>query len=673
MAGQHGWDGEIAHVRNVAIVAHINAGKTTLTERILFDSGRQRYFGAVDSGTATMDWRPEEQERGISIQAAVTRVPWRDHLIQIVDTPGHVDFVAEVERSLRVVDAAIVVIDGVSGVEPQTETVWRRLDALDLPRLVFVNKLDRPVADLDRTLASIEGRFGVQCALLDLPRRDAAGRLVGAVDLLDPPPPGSADEPAWARARDALFERVADADESLVAAFVADRHPGAASLLDALRRATLDRRAVPVVCGSALHDVGVRRLLDAACRLLPSPRDRGLAELGPDRGRVCGDPAAGLAAFAFAPAPGDGADAQVLVRLFAGSLRPGDRCETARGESVRVLGIAAVHAAELEPIGLARAGEIVALETDPPVVPGDTLRWAGSDLVLEAMHCAAPILASTLEPEHSEHRDALEHAARAVASADPSLRISTDAELGALQVAGMGELHLDVFRERLSRVFRAGLRLGEPRVLRRKVLSTPAVAVAVVERLVAGRLVEARVEVALEPAPERGIVLRWAVSADADPRLTARREELLAELESVVRRGIGDPVPLDDVAIELRSVAAAAWGDGSTALLQDAIALACRRACGAAGPRTQEPQVRFTVEVPAESLGAVLAELRGRGAEIEGLDPRLGWTTVRGAVRLARIVGWATVLRSRTRGQGTFSLLPDGWIDVAVGGGSTPG
>ena len=286
---------DVDRIRNLAIVAHINAGKTTLTERILVVSGRQRSFGEVDSGLAAMDWRREEQERGISIHAAVTQVQWRGFRIQLVDTPGHVDFAAEVNSSLRVADAAIVVIDGVRGVEPQTEAVWRRLDEEGLPRLVFVNKLDRAVADLQASLRSIETRFRVRCVLLDVPRRDADGTLESCVDLLDE----RAGVGACASLpREELLALLGEHDPDLCAAYVEGRIPARDAVRAVLRRVTLARDVVPVLCGSALRDVGVGLLLDAVCQLLPSPRERSGA-VKAALGTACGDRSASAVALVF--------------------------------------------------------------------------------------------------------------------------------------------------------------------------------------------------------------------------------------------------------------------------------------------------------------------------------------------------------------------------------------
>lgn len=642
----------VARLRNFAIVAHINAGKTTLGERILFASGRQRFLGHVESGTATLDWLPEERERGISIGAAVTQVDWAGHRLHIVDTPGHVDFAAEVERSLRAADGAIVVLDGVRGVEPRTEAVWRRLDRLALPRLVFVNKLDRPVAELPRVLAELERRCGCRALPVTWPLHDPAGRLLRCVDLLMAPEETGADRDVAPDRREALFAALGEIDDEILARFVEGRHPGRAVLCRALRTALHARRLVPVFCGSALLGVGVDQLLDGVCELLPSPAECALA--GP------GDALAGLAIGA---AGGSAASASpCLVRIFRGELTEGLHCEDGAGLVHRVTGLFAVHADELEPRSGAVAGEIVAVLAEPPFHAGDTLRALGTSLRLEPLQLASPVIAATLEPEASEELGALRSAAATVAAWDPTLHVDFDSERGELLVAGMGELHLDVFRDRLARSYGPRFSVGAPRVLRREVPGHEAQGTAELRRLVDGADAVAIAEITVIPAPGAGVEIRWGEAA-ADGSGLALRRELNAEVPVLARRGVRAAIPLDDLVIELRRLAVNAPPDAVGPLALEAVSFAFRRACLASDLRSEEPRVSFQVEVPRDSLGPVLAELQARGASIENLDAASTRCIIRGTGRLAALLGWATVLRSRTRGEGQCQLLPAGWVE----------
>lgn len=644
----------VARLRNFAIVAHINAGKTTLGERILFASGRQRFLGHVESGTATLDWLPEERERGISIGAAVTQVDWAGHRLHIVDTPGHVDFAAEVERSLRAADGAVVVLDGVRGVEARTEAVWRRLDRLALPRLVFVNKLDRPVAELPRVLAELERRCGCRALPVTWPLHDEAGRLVRCVDLRQAPESAGPDLAVAPDRREALFAALGELDDEVLARYVEGRHPGRAELTRALRMALRGEGIVPVFCGSALLGLGVDQLLDAVCELLPSPAER--------------DPAApglglGLAGLAIGPVGGvSSREPACLVRLFRGELAAGDRCEDGMGLVHGVTGLFAVHADELEATPGAVAGEIVAVLADPPFHAGDTLRAIGTAVRLEPLQLASPVIATTLEPETSADLGALRSAAASVAELDPTLHVHFDPERGELLVAGMGELHLDVFKDRLARSHGPRFSVGAPRVLRREVPGHDAQGEAELRRHVNGIEATASAEIVVLAAAGAGVEVRWAVAA-VDDRELALRRELNTELAALARRGVRAAIPLDDLVIEVHRLEVGAPDDAVGPLALEAASLAFRRASLASDLRREEPRVSFQVDVPRESLGPVLADLQARGASIENLDAASTRSIVRGTGRLAALLGWATALRSRTKGEGHCQLLPAGWVE----------
>ncbi|MEY2980104.1 MAG: hypothetical protein RL562_331 [Planctomycetota bacterium] len=637
-------------LRNIGIVAHINAGKTTLTERVLFDTGRQRHLGDVDSGTATTDWRREEQERGISIEAAVTNVTWRGFRIQVVDTPGHVDFAAEVERTLRVLDGAVVVIDGVRGVEPQTEAVWRLLDRLGIPRIVFINKLDRPTADFARAVDSVRERLGAALVPVVIPRIGPDGALAGLVDAIGgrsmawegaPPEPEQVESVVAA-----TLDRLGEFDDELLARFVetgdvpeADRHA-------ALARATSARRLVPVFAGSALRNRGIEPLLDGVCRYLPSPAQRPLpAGVGE-----------GSLAFVFKHAVGPDGD-HVWVRVLRDRLRVGARYRVGSDREIVIRELATVHAETLEPVVEAGVGAIVAAVADQPLRTGATIRGDGQEHELEPIHFSEPVLAVRLEPRAAEELPELVERAAALAAADPTLVVRLDPASGQLEVAGMGELHLDVFRARLERRLGRPVRASALTVRFAGTVVEPAQGEAEVERSLGGHRVRARAQASVEAAPGRGIVRRWAVP-------TALGEGVRAEVDRALR-GFMVPVGEEDVeptdlVLEIRALSGEGDEQMLSPLLGEAAVLALRRAVHAGGAKRLEPWVRFLVEAPLELRSPVLADLRARGAQVEEVQATLAAAQIRGIVPLRRILGYATPLRSMTRGAGVFEIQPIG-------------
>jgi elongation factor G len=651
--------------RNIGIVAHINAGKTTLTERILFDTGRQRHCGDVDSGTATTDWQREEQERGISIEAAVTDVHWRGYRIQLVDTPGHVDFAAEVERVLRVLDGAVVVVDGVRGVEPQTEAVWQLLDRVAVPRLIFVNKLDRSSADFGRVLRSIDDQLGARPVPLVMPVRGTDGGLAGLVDAV------GGRRAVWAEVApvgpefDDLIARTVDCcgdlDDELLATFVSEGGVDEAEIHAALRRIARSRAAVPVFAGSALNNRGIEPLLDGICRYLPSPLDR-LATLLPDQRP--GEEEAALA-FVFKTAVGP-QRVLALARVFRGQIRPGMPLETGEAAPLRLRGLWKVHADDFTPLESAGPGAIVALSTDLLLRTGETLRAPSTAVRLEPIRFSEPVLASRVEPRAAADAAALIEAARELAVGDPTLRVEIDETSGALLVAGMGELHLDVFRDRLQRTFGETVHFGAPGVLCYETVAGPGVGTADCERAVGAARIRAHARVLVEPAPGQGVRFRWAVPGDVADVV---RDELLTELSGLAAGGFHAAVPARDIALEVVEASSDGPAQMARPLLAEAVGLAVRRAVEDAGPVRLEPTARLLVSVPHESLGSVLAELRSRGARIEEVLPGAEVTEVRGTVLLRRMLGYATPLRSMSRGRGTFELVPAGLEPADEGAG----
>ncbi|MGE3172901.1 MAG: GTP-binding protein [Planctomycetota bacterium] len=663
----------VEHLRTLGIVAHIDAGKTTLTERILFDTGRQRFLGEVDDGTATMDWMRQEQERGISIVAAATRVSWGDHELQIVDTPGHVDFTFEVERCLRVLDAVVVVLDATRGVESQTQTVWRQADRWRCARLVLVNKMDRVGADYAAALAALAQRFDCRPVPVTVPLFDERGAFAG----LGEPVAGTAvwfhgemPDRLQARfaaelraARDQVVEACADFDDSILADFVAGRGVDAERLRRALRVGCIRGGLVPVLAGSALHGHGVDLLLDAMCDLLPSPIDRdrtGLEAAFPPARQQ--DPPCALV---FKVEHQDD-EVRNYVRVFAGALAPGDEVVCARtGATLRVPELWTMHASHHEAVDAAGPGAIVVLAGALDVQTGDTLHAPGHRRVLPMPAFPPPVLAAVFEPATQEAEQPLLRALCELLVDDPTLQVDRDAETGLPLVLAMGELHLEItaarLRERIGPVFA----MSPPRVARRVTVRVAGVGEAtVVTPGTPAR--EARAVVAVEPGedPERVVVDVGPLGAH--PLAPVLR----AQLEELARSGGPFGSPAAGLRIEVRGVAVDAAGAGGgpaaggsdEALLHQAIGVALDKALAVAGREELEPGVEFAVRCPDEHRSAVLADLLARGATMRQISSGQLGALLQGRGRLRSFLGYATRLRSLTRGMGEVQLLPRGLV-----------
>jgi elongation factor G len=663
-------------IRNIGIVAHINAGKTTLTERILYDTGKQRFMGEVDEGTATMDYLSEEQRRGISIAAAVTSVVWRDLRFNLIDTPGHIDFTAEVERSLRVLDAVVVVVDGVRGVESQTEAVWKQAARRGVPRLVFVNKLDRPTADFSKCLASLEQRLRCRPVPVVVPVLQDS-EFCGLLDVLTGEQkawrPGGQPVPTVEEARARAYEACAELDDAIMEAFVLERETDPARVRRALREGTMTGRIIPVLAGSALHNRGVDWLLDAIGHYLPSPADLPpVVSLEPGDGAPAtrrprtDEPMCGLVFRVFRE---DGA-LFLAVRLYSGQVRAGARVIARNlGAELAVVRVWRMHAEHREPLLSLGPGEIAVLEvqavgvdgagappTPPSIASGETLHAPGHPFRLEPLEFPEPVLSAAIEPRAADHRDAVEQAAAELAGEDPTLRVFRDLDTGALTVVGMGELHLEVFGSRLRERVGDRFRLGAPTVAVRETVRGPGEA----QGAWHARGVRAEVTVRLEPAPGTGPAVvedegRGNVGGSA-------RRDLLDALSARAASGLSHPWPAHDVRIRLVE----AGGDGAPAEVEAALLMALgvavRRAMVEAGSALLEPEMSFEVACPHDSLSAVLADLRGKAADIGQVTAHADASVVVGRVALEPMLGYSTRLRSLTRGLGTFQLSPAGFV-----------
>lgn len=669
----------LSHVRNIGIAAHVDAGKTTLTERILFYTGASHKIGEVHDGAAHMDWMTEEQDHGITITAAVTQAPWREHLLQVVDTPGHVDFTIEVERSMRVLDGVILVLDGVRGVEPQTETVWRQRSRFGLPVLFFVNKMDRPGADYVRVLEDIGERLGVepvpvtvpipeQHAVVDLLHRQLLrfGGEQGEQIHAEPCP-----EALWssvASLRETLLLAAADEDETLADQVLAGDEPEPAALTAALRQGTLAGRIFPCYGGSALRNLGVQPVIDGAVDLLPTPLDRPPAfarrQDGETEEVVLGNDGP-LAALIFKVQMWDGRR-HCFTRVYRNRLKPGDPVEflTTEGRVVKehVARIFDVDAGKKTRMDEAGPGQIVLLAGLRHAATGDTLCAPGHLLMLERIEARKPVLSLAIEPAAGTDEGKLLEALGKVEQEDPTLKVEDDPETGQRLLKGMGELHLQIVLERLEREFGLRLRSGRPAVAVRETVTRKAAADALYSRPPSpdGKHPElcAWAAVSVEPrARGTGLAL------DCAPKLRNEGAELAEQQLEALRTGAAAAIsagplhgaPVEDIGVSVTE--AELFGAGSTPeALYAAAARALAKALAAAGPAALHPVMRVEVVVPEDNLGSVLGDLQQRRAQIQATKTRDDTASIACEVALEPLLGYTTDLRSLTQGRGQFSM-----------------
>jgi elongation factor G len=680
---------ELARVRNIGVAAHVDAGKTTLTERILYYTGASHKIGEVHEGAAHMDYMAEEQSHGITITSAVTKAPWRDHTLQIVDTPGHVDFTIEVERSMRVLDGCILVLDGVRGVEPQTETVWRQRSRFKLPVVFFINKMDRPGADFDHALEHIRSRLRAAPVPLTVPllgdglgARFARGepavlhlidrtliRFTGdqGSDLLVDPCPADLWEAAQGY-REALLLAAAEYDDALADLVLGGGEPEPAAIRAALRRGTLAGRLCPCYGGSALRNLGVQPLLDGVIDFLPAPLDRPPALAtrpdGSTESVALGDTGP-LVALAFKVQMWEGRR-HVFTRIYRNHLRPGDPVEirTPDGRTVReqVARIFEVDAGKKTKLDVAAPGQIVLLAGLRHATTGDTLCQPGHPLSLERIELRAPVLSLAIEPAMGTDPDKLNEALDKVEQEDPTLKVEEDPETGQRLLRGMGELHLQIVMERLQREYGLVVRSGRPSVAVRETIAAQARGDVLFAppTLADHKGPGLRARVLVEVAP-RGRATGNTVSVQprALPEGSQLTQAQIQSIEQGIRRGLSagplQGTPLEDVAVRVPEVEL--FGPASTV---DALAAAASRALGraleAAQPALLQPVMAVEVVVPSENLGTVLGDLQSRRALIRHSESRGPDVTIDAEVALERLLGYTTDLRSQTQGRGQFSM-----------------
>jgi len=664
----------LPRVRNIGIAAHVDAGKTTLTERVLYYTGASHKIGEVHEGAAHMDWQPEEQAHGITITSAVTQCPWRGHLIQIVDTPGHVDFTIEVERSMRVLDGAVIVMDGVRGVEPQTETVWRQANKYDVPRMVFINKMDRPGADFERALETIRDRLGTEPVPVCVPVVETE-TVLHCIEQMAYSFSGTRGEEVTRRElteaeaeymapfRESLLLKLAEFDEALEDKVLMEEDVAEDEIWPLLRRLTLAGTIRPAFSGSALRNWGVQPVLDAVIKLLPSPLDRpesiGTTPEG-EEVLVEMDPDQPLVALLFKVQLFDGRR-HCFVRIYRGTLRPGDEVWVSGSDrKERVARVFDVDANRKSRVKAAEAGSIVLLAGIRHATTGDTLTPHDEPILLERIEAREPVLGLAIEPESAREEEKLIDVLGKMTEEDPTLRFTEDEETGQRILSGMGELHLQIAFERMQREFNVAVRVGRPRVVHRETVSQSAVVRGGVDRTIEGASLELKAfcRASVKPLP-RGNGVEVTVEPTWEPADFSPSPEQLDAVSAGARDAVsGGPIegaPLQDVAVDLLNVET--YGPASSPqALRIAAASAVREALQAAGGKLMQPIMKVEVVVPDENTGSVLGDLQSKGATILGHNADGDTSTIEAECGLSSLIGYATQLRSSTKGRGQFTM-----------------
>ncbi len=666
----------LERVRNIGIAAHVDAGKTTLTERVLFYTGASHKVGEVHEGTAHMDWMDEEQRHGITITAAVTACPWKDHMLQVIDTPGHVDFTIEVERSMRVLDGAVIVMDGVRGVEPQTETVWRQANKHAVPRFIFVNKMDRPGADFQRTLDMVKSRFGDEPVpvCVPVPSKQTVLHVIeqqaytfrGEKGEIVETRPFSEEEAAEvATYRETLLLALAEHNEELADLVLGEEEVPEALIWSVLRALTISGKVRPAFSGSALRNWGVQPMLDAVIKLHPTPLDRPPAIAKKPDGtpvEVKMDPDLPLVALAFKVQLFEGRR-HVFCRIYQGRLEGGEEIALGgRNIKERVARVFEVDASRKTRIEQGLAGQIVLLAGVRWATTGDTICDPAHEVLLERIDARAPVLGLAVEPESSADEEKMLEVIEKMTEEDPTLRFEEDAETGQRILKGMGELHLQIQFERMEREFGLKLRAGRPRVVHRETVRQSASAEGGVDRVLetGTQRIELRATCVVTVKPrERGT----GVDVQARPRWNPPEYQPTPEQLDAVYQGAkdalgGGPIegsPIEDVAVTVDEIVSPGSGSNPQSL-RIAAASAVREALSKAGGVVLQPIMKVEVVVPDENTGGVLGDLQSRGSTILGHSSDAGITSILAECGLSSLLGYTTELRSQTRGRGAFVM-----------------
>jgi len=677
----------LAKVRNIGIMAHIDAGKTTTTERILFYTGITYKIGEVHDGAAVMDWMEQEQERGITITSAATKCEWRGHTIQIIDTPGHVDFTVEVERSLRVLDGAIAVYDGVAGVEPQTETVWRQADKYGVPRMCFVNKLDRTGADFFRCVQMMRDRLNATPLVLQLPIGSEAD-FVGVVDLIEMRAltwrgetvkgedytieeiPAHLAEQA-AEYREKLLETLAEADDEVMEKYLEGEELSVAEIKAAIRRATLGDKINPVLCGSAFKNKGIQPMLDAVVDYLPSPLDvpaiEGTATDGETPLQRKPSPTEPFSGLAFKIQTDRHLGKLTYVRVYSGTIEAGSQVvNSTKDRKERIGKIYQMHANKREERASAQAGDIIAVQGLKQTTTGDTLCDPASPVILESMTFPEPVIQVAIEPKTKSDQEKLSTAIQRLAEEDPTFRVSLDEETGQTVIAGMGELHLDILVDRMRREFNVEANIGKPQVAYRETIRRKVERVEHTHKKQTGGSGQyAKVVINLEPLPLssdgptyefENLITGGRIPKEYIPSVDAGAQDAM-------QYGVLAGYPLVGLKVTLidgqyHEV------DSSEMAFKIAGSMVLKEAARRADPVLLEPMMSVEVTTPEENMGDVIGDLNSRRGIIQAMEERGGNRVVRALVPLSEMFGYVGDLRSKTQGRASYSMQFDSYAEV---------
>ena len=663
----------INNIRNIGIIAHIDAGKTTVTERILYYTGRSHKIGEVHDGEAVMDWMIDEQERGITITSAVTTCHWHDFEIHIIDTPGHVDFTIEVERSLRVLDGAVGVFSAVEGVEPQSETVWRQADKYGVPKMAFINKLDRVGADYLGTVQMMKERLKANPLILQLPV-GLGDDFTDVIDLIEMKQFRWDDETLGAayelipisdeylqqaqEYREKMIETAAEYDDDVMEAYLSELPIDVSKLLNAIRKATINLKLVPVLCGSALRNKGIQPLLDAIVKFLPSPADiPPIKGLHPDTGQVIECPAKDsqpLAALIFKVSMMEGRKLS-FVRIYSGRMKAGEEVyNPALKKKEKLARILMMHANKRERVDTVYAGSIVGVVGLKDSSTGETLCMADHPVLLENIEIYEPVISVAVEPKTHADQEKMDEVLQKFMAEDPTLIVRKDEDTGQTILSGMGELHLEIITSRMQREFNTRVNVGKPQVVYRETIAGKAEASAVFDKEIAGQRLYGEVSLSVRPLPRgTGNQFISKISEDLLPQvlIDAARKGAMEALESGSLMGY----PVVDVKVTLLSVV---HKDAlSTELAYTVSAsMACREALSKAEPFLLEPIMDVDVFVPEAFMGEVIGDLNARSGKIESIDHKTGSQIIKATVPLSAMFGYSTSLRSATQGRGTFTM-----------------
>ncbi len=679
---------DLARVRNIGIMAHIDAGKTTTTERILFYTGVSYKIGEVHDGAATMDWMEQEQERGITITSAATTCHWTvdgvDHTINIIDTPGHVDFTVEVERSLRVLDGAVTVFDGVAGVEPQSETVWRQADRYNVPRICFVNKLDRVGAEFHRCVDMIVDRLGAVPLVMQLPigaeadfrgvidlvrmkalvwsEEAAKGEMYDTIDIPD------THREAAEEYRGKLLETASESDDELMELYLEGQEPTEEQLIAGIRRATIASKLTPVFCGTAFKNKGVQPLLDAVVKYLPSPTD-----VDGVTGHKVGDEETEIFRKASQDEPFSGLAFKIMsdphlgkltfIRVYSGRMDSGTQVlNSVKGKKERIGKIYRMHANKREEIPTVGAGDIVAVMGLKDTTTGETLCDAQNPVILESMNFPAPVIQVAIEPKSKGDQEKLGIAIQRLAEEDPSFQVHTDEETGQTIIAGMGELHLDVLVDRMKREFRVEANVGKPQVAYRETIRKAVERIDYTHKKQTGGSGQfAKVQIAIEPLEGDGYEFENKVTGGRIPREYIPSVD--AGCQEAMEFGVLAGYPLTGVKVTLLD---GAYHDVDSSELAFKIAgsMAFKDGARKASPALLEPMMAVEVTTPEDYMGDVIGDINSRRGQIQAMEERSGARVVKALVPLSEMFGYVGDLRSKTSGRASYSMQFDSYAEV---------